>query len=491
MSANSAAMGRRPPLAVLACAAACWACGACGATHHGADRQRAAARRAPASIPRHVETWAYVDSCHGVGRAEIGLVRRWVTFAESKCASDRWLAPAACATRGRRYCTSIAYLDPNLDWSEADLGLVVPSCTHPVPQASACGNEDWFVHLPGSTGQDSRLRWTSPDLGFAYLLDDAASGVQRFIAAYARRALADFDALMVDDVGASIREQFYGDADPIYTASDELRSDADVLREHATLAARLAPFVQVDNGLSVNPFNLPAFPLLGRPRQVVGLVAEGYPESAMPNRLAEWYSTGLDDIAYLEHAPALRRDFIALLGYNARGSLAARRVQEATLMLGFEPGRLVDWEDLDTDRPGLAVWPEEGLYFTEPLQTMGMPSGPRCLDGLGGPCARGHADLQVAGGHNAEEQPGGAGVYRREFRACYLRGAPIGPCAAVVNDTEAPVVVRRSWLVQRYRHEIELDRGDVQAGGEVDVHGPEVIPGSTTIGPDDALLLSR
>jgi len=481
-------MRRLPPLlAALACAAVC---GSCAGAHHVAGHYRPATGRTPARIPKHVETWAYVDACHGVGGGQLGLVRRWVSYAESKCGTDRRLAPAACDHDGRSYCTAIAYIDPNLDWSEAGLGPAVPSCTRPPAGSGGCGNEDWFVHEASAVGPPERLRWTSPDLGFAYLLDDANPGVQRFITAYARSKLSAFAGLMVDDVGASAREQFYGDADPVYTASAELRTNAAVQHEHVTLAARLSPLLQVDNGLSVNPFNVPAFPLLNHPRQVVGLVAEGYPESAMPDRLADWYSTGLDDIAYLEHVPALRGDFIALLGYNADGSHAARRVQEATLMLGFEPGRLVDWADLDTDRPGLAVWPEEGLYFTEPLETMAMPSGPRCLDGLGGPCRNGHADLEVAHGTNVDEQPGGAGVYRREFRACYLRGAPIGPCAAVMNDTEARVTVQRSWLEQRYGHEIELDGGDLQAGGRVDVDGRRFAPGAT-IGPDDALLLSR
>ena len=160
-------------------------------------------------------------------------------------------------------------------------------------------------------------------------------------------------------------------------------------------------------------------------------------------------------------------------------------------MLGFAPRQLVDWPDLDLNHAGLAVWPEEGLYFSDPLETMGMPTGPHCLDGLGGPCGHGHADLRVAAGTNASEQPDGAGVYRREFRRCYDRGRPIGGCAAIVNDTDAPVTIEGAWLRQRYRFEMTFAGGEVQSGGRLNIHGTPLLAGTTMIAPDDAALLSQ
>lgn len=386
----------------------------------------------------------------------------------------------------------MSYIDTNLDWSRAGLGMAVPSCTRAKADPATCANEAWFVHQPGYHDRQHRLTWTSATLGSAYLLDGADPSFDRFVVAYAHRTLSAFDGLMVDDVGASAAEQLYGDANPIYTSSDELRTDAAVQQSHVTLAGELAPsFLQVDNGLVVNPSDPPAFALLNRPAAVVGLVSESYPENSSTNALASWYSTGLDDMAYLEHAPQLAKNFMVLLGYNSSGMLFARRVQEATVMLGFEPGKIVDWADLDEDKPGLAVWPEEGLYFTQPLQTMQMPSGPSCLNGLGGPCAHGHADLQVAAGANTHEQTGGAGVYRREFRECFLRGVPIGGCAAIMNDTNRPVAVSGSWLTQHYRHEVTMVGGELQFGGRLDIRGARFTPGATTIAPDDAVLLSR
>jgi hypothetical protein len=467
-------------LVVLACATLCGSCSATG--EHDPDP----------SVPAHVETWAYVDSCHGVGPGQTTLVRRWVTFAETKCATDHQLAPADCRAGSVSYCRSMSYIDPNLDWSKARFGMVVPVCTHTKADVSGCANEDWFVHAAGYHDRAHRLTWTSPLYGSGFLLNGANPSLDRFVVGFADRALSAYDGLMVDDVDASVQEQLYGSGDPVYTSSDELRTDDAVQRAHVTLAGKLASsFLEVDNGLSVNPSGLPAFTLLNRPAKVVGLVAESYPEDGATNTLASWYSTGLDDIAYMENTPRLSRDFIVLLGYNPSGSLVARRVEEATVMLGFEPGRIVDWADLDEDKPGLAIWPEEGLYFTEPLQTMRMPTGSDCMNGLGGPCQGGHADLQVAGGTNAHEQTGGAGVYRREFRECFLDRAPIGGCAAIINDTDRSVVVSASWLTQHYGHEITFVGGDVQSRGRLNVGGAGFTAGRTVIAPDDAALLSR
>jgi hypothetical protein len=485
-------------LAVLACATLCVACG----SHHARSSRPSTTSQispppqtlkpTPASVPTHVQTWAYVDSCHGVGPGQTSLVRQWVTFAETKCATDHGLAPADCHANSVSYCTSISYIDPNLDWSRAGLGMVIPSCTAATSGQSTCGNEDWFVHKAGYHDRDHRLTWTNADLGLAYLLNGADSSLDRFIVGYAHRVLSGFDGLMVDDVGSGQPAQFYGDANPIYTTSEELRSDDAVQQSHADLAAKLASsFTQIDNGLVVNPNVLPAFGLLNRPAAVVGLVSESYPENGGTNTLASWYSSGLDDMAYLDDTVSLSRDFLVLLGYNPDGDPVARRVQEATVMLGFSPGKIVDWADLAENRPGLAVWPEEGLYFTRPVQTMQAPTGSACMNGLGGPCDHGHADLEVASGTNAHEQTGGAGVYRREFRSCFLQGVPVGGCATIMNDTDHRVVVSKAWLALPYRYEMKMNGGEISSGGRLDVRGTPFKPGETTIGADDAALLSQ
>jgi hypothetical protein len=233
-------------------------------------------------------------------------------------------------------------------------------------------------------------------------------------------------------------------------------------------------FLQVDNSLNANPWLKTPFGLLGHNDGVHGFLAEGQPMSN--GSLTPWYSSLLDDLSYIDGQP---NAFIALLSYDNRGSLVARRLQEATVLLGYSPGHVVSWADLEQSNENLAVWPEEGIYPTQAVQSMGTPSGSGCLSGNGNVCTSGgHNDVQVA-----------AGVYRREFRACYSHSVAIGPCATIVNDTSSPVTVQSSWLTQRYGHQITMTGGDVQSGGSLNLTGTVFTAGSTTVPADDAVLL--
>ena len=197
--------------------------------------------------------------------------------------------------------------------------------------------------------------------------------------------------------------------------------------------------------------------------------------------LDRYYSTLLDQMAYIT---TRTKGFITLLSYGAAGAgdqPQARRVQEATVLLGFKPEQVVDWADLKSGRPRLAVWPEEGIYPTDPVQSMGAPGGRGCLAGAGVVCARGgHNGVQIA-----------PGVYRRVFRVCYSRRIAFGACAAIVNTTGSPVVVRSSWLSGvTFAHRIAFVGGDVQSGGTIRVKGSPFRAGTTVVGPQDAMLLS-
>jgi hypothetical protein len=126
------------------------------------------------------------------------------------------------------------------------------------------------------------------------------------------------------------------------------------------------------------------------------------------------------------------------------------------------------------------VWPEEGIVPTHPLQTMRAPRGRGCLAGRGKVCRHGgHNNLRVA-----------PGVYRREFSACYLRKAPFGACAAVVNTTGHAITIRASWLRIRLHHQITFVGGDVQSRGQLALNAAAFIPGSAVLGPHDAVLLA-
>jgi len=198
-----------------------------------------------------------------------------------------------------------------------------------------------------------------------------------------------------------------------------------------------------------------------------------------------WYLELLDTEAYTEHTA---NNFIVLLSEDPNGTLAPRRIQEATVLLGYSPGHIVDWADLEGSSTNLSVWPEEGIVPTNPVQTMNQPGGTGCFAGTGLVCSSGgHNDVQVASGKNGTST---GGVFRREFKSCYNQGVAFGACAVIMNDTSAPITVQSSWLTQSYGHQITMNGGDVQSGGTVNLTGSSFSPSSTTIPADDALLLA-
>jgi hypothetical protein len=440
------------------------------------------AARTSATVPRHVPTWAFDDAarpgtCNGGLGAHAGLVRRWVTYAETNCGAGARKANRDCHSGRRTYCLTLAYIDPNLVWSVGGLRL-----------HGACGERAW-LHLAGATiAPQTRIGWRAPSDGVGFELDQANRCVRAWVGDYVRRHYSAWNGLMVDDTAATLPEQLYGTGSPAYRSSSEIKTNAALLSAHREMAIALgARRLQVDNGLAVNPYERPGLDLLNATVGVRGLIAEGFPWSQ--GQLSPYYPTGLDEIAYVDTRLARKHDFIVLLSYATDGRQQARLVQEATMMLGFAPGQLVDWADLERNSLRLAVWPEEGLYPTRPLESMRAPGGPGCLAGTGLLCSRGgHNSLRVAGAGGA--QAPGSGVYRREFARCYYLSRPIGGCAALVNDTGAPVTVQSRWLHRSYRYVIGLVGGDVQSGGRLDLRAAPFRPGVTSIAPDSALLLA-
>jgi hypothetical protein len=355
----------------------------------------------------------------------------------------------------------VQYLDAN--W-------IYPYGSIPISPAS---REDWWLHEPGFGDRAHRLSSSSG----ANLLNEDSPAVIAWVARYVRRYFRRYPALMMDDTSGSLAAEVYYSG---FRGSEELRTNRAVRESHTQLALALThrdgtPYMQIDNGLDPNPYVATSLRLLSHPQSVVGLVAEGAP--IWNGTLTNFFSTLLDEMAYVDHTA---NDFAVLLSYDPSGSPRARRVQTATILLGYSPGHTVSWADLETNSSNLAVWPEQGIVPTHPIQSMSPPGGSGCLGGHGVVCRRGgHHKLQVA-----------PGIYRREFRDCYNQGVDFGPCAVVINTLGLPVTVRASWLRQSYRHQITLLGGDVQSGGRIDLSGAAFAPGSTVVPAGDALLLS-
>jgi hypothetical protein len=415
------------------------------------------------SVPTHIETWSFDDGCNGGKGASASLVQNWLTYAESNCGAPT-KTTSDCHSGGTSYCKAIAYLDANKIYADS------------VPIAQDA-QENWWLHQPGYTDSAHRLVFSDARWGSAQLLNQANPAVDSWFQNYARTNFSSADGLMMDDTGASANEQLYGTG---FSSSQEISSDTAMTAAHQQLAASVthadgSSFTQIDNSVNVNPWLPNPFALLNHPGSVVGLLAEGVPESN--GTLTPYYSTLLDDMAYVNYQP---NAFIVPLSYDANGSLTSRRVQAASILLGYSPGHEVSWSNLEQSNANLSVWPEEGIYPTQPVQTMGAPAGANCLNGNGQVCSTGgHNDVQVA-----------PGIYRREFKSCFNGGTGFGPCAVIMNDSSGAVAVPSSWLTQSYAHQITMNGGDVQSGGTVDPAGASFTAGVTTVPAGDALLLS-
>ncbi len=366
------------------------------------------------------------------------------------------------------FCHVIQYLDTNWIYQQG---------SPPFNDFSRVASEDWFQHVPGSS---SRVQTNS--YGGGYLINQNNAGVQSFFQSYVRSHYDATDGLMMDDQSSGLGSQLYYSTCGCQTTA-EASSSAALRAAHESMSAAMThssgqPFVQIDNTLPANPYLPQGLDMLNH-GGVHGLLKEGSPE--YNGKLDPYYSTLLDEIAYVA---TQTNSFVVPLSYGHAGASTqqqSRRVQEATILLGYSPGHLVDWADLNQGSSDLSVWPEAGIYPTQPVQSMGTPGGTDCLAGSGAVCSTGgHNDLLVA-----------PGVYRREFAACYDQGTAIGPCATLVNTTAAPVTVASSWLTSSYDHQITFNGGDVQAGGTINATGATFTPGASTIGAQDGLLLSH
>jgi hypothetical protein len=429
----------------------------------------AAARGHRSPVPAHIPTWAVDDGCGGGGGgAGASLVRHWVSYAESHCGPTANKAHSDCQGPRRVYCRVMQYLDPNWIYGGDD---VMP--------ARAAASNWWLTEPAPRQGASIFTDW----LGTGHLINQAIPAVRAFFRSYVRRNYNRDDGLLLDWQSTSLaQELYYSTCHCRRTA--QIGSDRSLRAAHTKMSAALthrngSRFIQADNSLPPSPFLPQGMRMLNHRIGVDAFTVEGEPMSN--GKLMAFYSTLLDQIAYIE---TRTRGFVVPMSRapaNAPYLAQTRRVQEATMLLGFRPRRLVDWANLEDGSGRLAVWPEEGIYPTSPLESMAAPGGRGCLAGTGVACSRGgHLSVQVA-----------AGIYRREFRSCYRRRIAFGGCAAIMNTTGAYVTVRPAWLRRHYRHRITFAGGDVQSRGTVNLTRARFSVRSAVIPPHDAILLAR
>jgi hypothetical protein len=416
----------------------------------------------------HIPTWATDDGCGGGAGAATELVRHWVSYAETNCGVSARKALRDCHAHGRVYCNVMQYLDT--DWSYPGDRVRIASATPSF----------WWLHLPAPHQSTDIF---SGYLGGGYLINQRIPSVRTSFRSFVRRHYNSDDGLMMDWQSPSLAQELYYSTCGCRTTA-EIHSDSALRGAHAQMSAALthrngSSFMQTNNTLPSNPFLPQGLNMLNRRIGVDAWSAEGEPMDG--GTLDPYYSTLLDQIAYIS---TRTRGFVVPMSrasVNAPYLTQTRRVQEATVLLGFRPGHMVDWANLEVGSSRLAVWPEEGIYPQSPVQSMGVPGGHGCLAGTGIVCSHGgHRSLEVADG-----------IYRREFRSCYLNRVRIGGCAAIMNSTARYVAVRASWLRGRYGHQMTFVGGDVQSRGAVDLTGAPFRSGTTLVGPHDAALLAR
>ncbi len=420
-------------------------------------------------VPTHIATWAFDDGCSGGAGAPAGLVRRWVSYAENNCGVGARKALTDCHSGARVFCRVMQYMDT--DWVfRGDRVLNIDS-----PFASS-----WWLTSPGS---GSRARIYTSTLGGGYLANQNLPQVQDFFRRFVRRHYNADDGLLMDWQSPSLSQQLYYSTCACRTTR-QIRTDRALRAGHAAMSRALthrdgSVYVQADNTLPGNPYLPQGLNALNHRIGVDAWTVEGEPMS--DGLLTGSYSTLLDQMGYIV---TRTRGFVAPMSrapVNAPYLAQTRRVQEATVLLAFRPGHVVDWADLEQGSDRLSVWPEEGIYPTRPRESMRQPRGRGCLAGTGVVCARGgHRSLEVA-----------RGIYRREFRFCYRNGIAIGACAVIMNTTRNHVTVHRGWLRGHYRHAMTFVGGDVGARGSVNPVGARFTAGVTQLAPHDALLLAR
>jgi hypothetical protein len=457
------------------------------------------------NVPKHIETWAYDDSttssdCNGGYGASAALVQQWVTYAETSCGPDN-VALSNCHAGGVVYCQVIAYSETSFIYSNNPLRNACPDLS--------CYPEDFWLHKPGVTPSSStRLSFTSSydnPTTTDYYLNKKSTDVDLWFQNYARTNYGNYDGFMIDDSGGSL-SGLIANNNQGATSTYEISSDPELIASYDQLAGYLTktngtPYIKIDNGLDPWPVYNQDFTRLDNAKSVDGLLAEGSPvsndtigsdpEGYPAYAHADRYATLLDDMAHIDNDT---NSFIVLLSYDNSDSspggsgnqLMSRRVQAATVLLGYSPGHVVSWSDLEQNNDNLAIWPEEGIYPMNPVQSMDSPSGSGCLTGNSGD--NGYGNVCASGGHNDIQVA--TGVYRREFKDCYNQGKAFGPCAVIVNDTSSAVTLQSSWLTQSYAHQITFVGGDIQSGGTIDLTGASFTPNSTTIAAYDASFLA-
>lgn len=358
----------------------------------------APAAAAGANVPTHVKTFGWIGAEHAVRNAadyEFGI-------AASYAQAARWLTWAATDDRFARQIHAAGikttfYADPHR----------LSTNGFPMTRALPSDEQAYYHNCDGSrvtTSYDGKLQ--------QFVGDPASAALLKFFNSYIDQRQAAtgnaYDAVWEDDAGP-LSEFYQPFTQPLPGCwyPGDARYDA-ALRAFDGAAHLPVIFENLANhhGSHVSK----SAQLVGSPNVIAGLLefcfANGYGgQDARAKESGTIWSveenTVLDVVN--ERRMLICYDYPSSAetpaAYDQRGYIAA------SFFLTYDPDESVLAEQVGTPS-GVPVEPEMTLVPLQPV----VPE-PRTIDALRTP----------------------AGAYAREYRACYVRGAPVGPCAIVVN----------------------------------------------------------
>ncbi|HTV91346.1 MAG TPA: hypothetical protein VMG98_01385 [Verrucomicrobiae bacterium] len=434
---------------------------------------------AAGTAPAHIATWAFDESSAEGAGAPVALVQQYLTYAQGGYGDAK--ARSDCDGAGPSSCSSVFYFDPNFIYD-------APSCTPQIASLfMAAADETWFVHETGYSDAAHRVTGSYQESCNGttitvpvYLTNQSNASVDAFFSNYIQTYASGWDRYFMDDTSASVLTQTYGPGggfcadnppDDYCTTTQEYPTDASVVAAHAALTSVLnqtsgSAMLGMFNGVGFSgntPENLNLIPASNG--RLLGAVCENCVVNAGTLESAN-YQRVLNAMATTNATAGA--SFVELnTGSSPAGSAAQisqRLVTTAIAWLGFNGNATVVFANLEENSSDLAIWPEAGLYPTQPVQSMNS----------------GASDISVT-----------SNVWRREFGACYLNGSAIGPCAALLNATSSPVPITSSWLTQSYGHVVSIAGGDIESGGSVSLTAATFSSATTTIPASGAVLLVR
>lgn len=435
-------------------------------------------------IPAHVPIMAYVGGrTYDPGPA---VVQRYVTYARAPLSGRA--SPGDCFRAG---CTPLYYVDShNIYCGSGTIGWF----------AAARARPSWWLHAPseglpqplGAVTRYGRCPKLGADDANTYFANFGDAGDRAYWHAYLTgkaRASQSNQCYFLDDVPYRLARQ-----------SQEIGDLEQLLRFEGGELDALAPYCLWTNGLGPGggyyrgavkgAVPIDAYSRYARAGNVRGVTFEDPLWSAYDARLRpDNLPVVVNTVSRLLAQTHLR---IAILdssaGPDGTSLDRVRRLHTAALWLvtGDSLDRLVSWLDpysAPRNARLLGVYPEQTIVPTRPLKAMGpwLPAsgskGTGCRDDRDWPDGSrgGMADLTLSCGFSGG---GGAGVYAREYAACYAGARPIGGCVAIVNLEDVTVRVDQRRLATRYRYAIGWRGGplrgvcpaDAGCNGTLDLH---------------------